>query len=191
MGRSSPIVLRLIPDARIRKSYELRGTRGTVRQILGGKPEDSTKAIETDFKENMDRGMKDVLEGKPERGDLAVEALESMSRDQFEASWKVDFNSKGRPAGEVLRDLAKALGRRARDDPDPGPCPRQARRDRTAGALTISGHRGGHAPGGLVSGLLGAGDLVRPPGGGEFGPRDDAVRGLVAARGWSPSPGRS
>ncbi len=80
-------------------------------EIFGGKPGDMAKTMEKNFKDSFDRANKSMVEGKPERGDLAVEALDSISRDQFDASWKVDSSSKGRPAGELLIDLAKAIGR--------------------------------------------------------------------------------
>ncbi len=97
------------PDSEIVVNFE--EPEATFGQLFGGKPQDLAKAMEKNLKENMDRATKDWVGGKPERDDLAVEALESISRDQFDASWKVDFNSKGRPAGDVLRDLAKAVGR--------------------------------------------------------------------------------
>jgi hypothetical protein len=80
-------------------------------QLFGGKPEDLAKAMEKNLKDSFDRATKDMVEGKPESADLAVEALASISRDQFEASWKADVPSKGRPAGEVLKELAKGMGR--------------------------------------------------------------------------------
>jgi hypothetical protein len=97
------------PDSEI--VINLEEPQATLGQLLGSKPDDFAKAMAKNFKENMDRATKSLVEGKPERDDLAVEALESMSRAQFDVSWKVDFSSKGRPAGEVLRDLAKAVGR--------------------------------------------------------------------------------
>jgi hypothetical protein len=83
----------------------------TFEQLLGGKPGDLSKAMEKSFKESFDRTTKDMVEGKPSPDELAIEALASMSRDRFDASWKVEVESKGRPAGDVLRDLARAVGR--------------------------------------------------------------------------------
>jgi hypothetical protein len=76
-------------------------------KLMGKTPEDWTKAIE----EDSHRQTKNFVEGKPGPADLAVEALESITRDQFDASWKVDIHSKGRPAGEVLRDLGTLIHR--------------------------------------------------------------------------------
>jgi hypothetical protein len=76
------------------------------------------KSIKTSSEESRDKARKERAEGKPGPDDLAVEALESISRDQFEASWKkVDFNAKGRPVGEVLRGLAQAVGRTLKTTP--------------------------------------------------------------------------
>jgi len=97
------------PDSEIVMNFE--EPAATFAQVFGEKPEDMAKTMEKNLKESFDRATKSMVEGKPERDDLAVEALESMSRDQFDASWKLDFNAKGRPAGEVLRELAKAMGR--------------------------------------------------------------------------------
>jgi hypothetical protein len=97
------------PDSEIVINFEEPDS--TFAQILGGKPEDLGKAMEKNFKDSFDRATKDMVEGKPESTDLAVEALASISRNQFEASWKVDIHSKGRPAAEVLKDLATAVGR--------------------------------------------------------------------------------
>jgi hypothetical protein len=97
------------PDSEIVMNFE--EPESTSRQLFGGKLEDIAKEWQKGMKESIDRAQKDFVEGNPGPGDLAVEALEAISRDQFNASWKVDFNSKGRPAGEVLRDLARLVGR--------------------------------------------------------------------------------
>ena len=76
-------------------------------KLVGATP----KEFEEDFKKGHDRQIQELVEGKPGPDDLAVEALESISREQFEASWKLDIHSEGRPAGEVLSDLAKMIGR--------------------------------------------------------------------------------
>ncbi len=139
-------------------------------QLLGGKPEDIGKAMEKNFKEGIERAEKDFIAGKPEAADLAVEALESIRRDQFDAAWKVNIPSKGRPAGDVLRDLARAVDRRVETTAIQDRAPRPSRHDRRSGALAPSGHRGGREIRGPVSGLRRDGDLVRPLGGGKSGP---------------------
>ena len=109
------------PDSEIVMNFE-EPPEAITEQIFGGKPEDMAKTMakemEKRFKRNGERlegrhgaRTKDMAEGKPGPGELAAEALGSISRDQFEAAWKVDLESKGRPAGEVLRDLVKAVGR--------------------------------------------------------------------------------
>jgi hypothetical protein len=96
------------PDSEIVMNFE--DPEAIYERVLGFKPADTLK----DLTKNRSRPPDGGEQAKPRPEDLAVEALRSLSRDLFDASWKAagaDLSSKGRPAGEVLSELATGVGR--------------------------------------------------------------------------------
>src|SRR5262249_10521891 len=62
-----------------------------------------------EMEKNLNKGMEDSLTGKPTDEDRANEALKPLDRAAFDATWKGDLAIEGKPAGAVLRDLAKTF----------------------------------------------------------------------------------
>jgi hypothetical protein len=103
------VVARFVPDdPKSEIVVDFEDPDSAFEQVFGRRPADLAKAMERDFQDQRDQAAKDSAAGKPGRDELAVEGLDSISRTQFEASWKIDLEVKDRPAGEVLRELAKA-----------------------------------------------------------------------------------
>jgi hypothetical protein len=73
--------------------------------FFGKRPEDMFKDVATD----MNKGFEDSMKGNPTAEDLANEALKPLDRAAFDATWKGDLATDGKPAATVLRELAKAI----------------------------------------------------------------------------------
>lgn len=118
-GKEDRIVLNLRrqgTDWRIR-GLELEIAPGKTLPMNFEEPQEMAKAIfpemenfGKEMEKTLNKGVEDSMTGQPTAEDRANEALKPLDRAAFEATWKGDLAVKDRPAGVVLRELARAFG---------------------------------------------------------------------------------
>ncbi len=96
------------PQSRVNLDFE--NPQNTLKDLFGEDMEDIGPDWANNFKKDFNQGFEDGFKSAPRPEDLANEALAPMDRAAFEAIWKADLDVKARPAGEVLEELADAMG---------------------------------------------------------------------------------
>jgi hypothetical protein len=96
------------PGSRLTLDFE--NPQNLAKELFGIDPDAMAKDWAKETEQNLNKGFEDGFKSTPRPDDLANEALAPIDRERFEATWKVDLDVKGRPAGEVLKELAEAMG---------------------------------------------------------------------------------
>lgn len=103
------------PESRMTINFE--DPKALAKEFLGVDPEQLGKDWAKEMDEKFKKSMEEAFSPAPKADDLANEALAPMDRPAFKATWQAHLDVKGKPAGEVLKELAAALGTKVEATP--------------------------------------------------------------------------
>ncbi len=116
------VSLQFLPDdPESRMTIDFENPQKLVEDIFGKDVEAMGQEWMKNTQQGFDQALEDAHKPGPRPEDLANEALAPIDRAAFERTWKTDLEVKGRPAGDVLKELTGATGVQV------APTPAQAR----------------------------------------------------------------